>query len=72
MRIKLRTVDENKMGTRGATSGRVVKAGRTSKVKTNFMEDATRLQNRAPTSITQAEILTGAKREKKVCQNLPV
>ena len=63
VRIEFKTADENKVGPRGATSGRVVKTGRTSKAKTTFMGEGTRLWNRAPTSKTQAEVPTG-QREK--------
>ena len=62
--------DENEMGTKEDTSGRAVKTGKTSKVKTTFVGVATKLWNRAPTSITQAEALKGGKeRNKEVMQN---
>lgn len=65
VRIEFRMADENEMGTKEDTSGRAVKTGKTSKVKTTFVGVATKLWNRAPTSITQAEPLKGAKREIK-------
>ena len=72
-KIEFRTADENKMGMRGATSGRAVETGKTNKAKTAFVGDATRLWNRGPTSLTQAETLEGAKREiKKFCNTVPV
>ena len=37
VRIQFRMLDVNEMGTRGATSGRAVETGKTSKAKTTFV-----------------------------------
>jgi hypothetical protein len=47
--------------------------GKTQKLRTTFMGDATRLWNKAPKSITKADTLMKAKREIKIyCKTLPV
>ena len=70
--IEFRATNENQTETRGATSGKAVETGRTSKARTTFVGDATRLWNKAPKTITHAETMGKAKNEiRKYCRTLP-
>ena len=71
--MKFKTVGENETGKRKATSGKALESGRAQKPRATFIEDATRLWNKAPTSITRSDTLMKAKKEiKKYCITLPV
>ena len=59
--IEFRATNKNQTETRGATSGKAVETGRTSKARTTFVGDATRLWNKAPKIKTQAETMGKAK-----------
>ena len=60
VKMEFRTVGEIRTGTRGATNGKSVESGRTQKSRATFVRDATRLWNKAPTSIRRADTLMKA------------
>ena len=73
VKIDFRATRENKTETRGATSGKVVETERPCKARATFVGYITRLWNRAPKSITQAETMGKVKSKiRKYCRTLPI
>ena len=57
IKIKFRAVNEGERMMRGAMSGRAVETGVTSKAKSMFVRDATRLWNKVPPSVTNTKTM---------------
>ena len=70
---KDRKCQKKEKNTRGNREGRWIEKGKTEKVFSSFMGDATRLCNRAPDNIKKAKTIGAVKKEiKKYCKLLPI